>query len=151
MEKQLEELKAKMEHSSGALAQFERELNVINPEEKTSILSARLLQLNTEYTNAQAIACARRPPKPMQSGALEAAQVSTQGEALKRLSERLNEEQQKFAEIKRTFGVNHPEYRKRTPTQLAEMQRSSRKHQGEHRPAGRSGVPGIGQSRTNAA
>jgi succinoglycan biosynthesis transport protein ExoP len=53
MEKQLEELKAKMERSSAALAQFERELNVINPEEKTSILSARLLQLNTEYTNAQ--------------------------------------------------------------------------------------------------
>ncbi len=54
MEKQLEELKAKMERSATALVQFERELNVINPEEKTSILSARLLQLNTEYTNAQA-------------------------------------------------------------------------------------------------
>jgi hypothetical protein len=39
---------------SAALVQFERELNVINPEEKTSILSARLLQLNTEYTKAQA-------------------------------------------------------------------------------------------------
>ncbi len=38
MERQLEELKAKMEKSSAALAQFERELNVINPEEKTSIL-----------------------------------------------------------------------------------------------------------------
>ncbi len=53
MEKQLEELRAKMERSSAALVQFERELNVINPEEKTSILSSRLLQLNTEYTNAQ--------------------------------------------------------------------------------------------------
>src|SRR6202521_4066091 len=53
MERQLEELKAQMEKSSLALVQFERELNVINPEEKTSILSARLLQLNTEYTNAQ--------------------------------------------------------------------------------------------------
>ena len=55
MERQLEELRAKMEKSSAALAQFERELNVINPEEKTSILSARLLQLNTEYTTAQAV------------------------------------------------------------------------------------------------
>ena len=54
MERQLEELKAQMEKSSEALAQFERELNVINPEEKTNILSARLLQLNTEYTKAQA-------------------------------------------------------------------------------------------------
>jgi succinoglycan biosynthesis transport protein ExoP len=54
MEGQLDELKAKMERSSMALAHFERELNVINPEEKTNILSSRLLQLNTEYTNAQA-------------------------------------------------------------------------------------------------
>src|SRR5437667_362310 len=54
MEKQMEELKAKVELSSAALAQFERELNVINPEEKTSIVSARLLQLNSEYTLAQA-------------------------------------------------------------------------------------------------
>src|SRR5208282_2319819 len=53
MEKQIEELKAKMERSSQALVGFERELNVINPEEKTNILSARLLQLNTEHTNAQ--------------------------------------------------------------------------------------------------
>src|SRR6266851_3424970 len=53
MEKQMEELKAKVETSSAALGQFERELNVINPEEKTSIISARLLQLNSEYTLAQ--------------------------------------------------------------------------------------------------
>ena len=49
----MEELKAKMERSSAALAQFEKDLSVINPDEKTSILSARLLQLNTEFTTAQ--------------------------------------------------------------------------------------------------
>ena len=54
MEKQLDELKAKMERSSQALAGFERELNVINPEDKTNILSTRLLQLNTEYAAAPA-------------------------------------------------------------------------------------------------
>ncbi len=54
MERQLEELKAKMERSSQALGAFERELNVINPEEKTNILSARLLQLNTEYAASPA-------------------------------------------------------------------------------------------------
>ena len=72
MEKQLEELKAKMERSSAALAQFERELNVINPEEKTSILSARLLQLNTEYTNAQTDRVRKESAwKSVQSGTLE--------------------------------------------------------------------------------
>src|SRR5689334_11395546 len=50
MEKQLDALRAKMEQSDLALAKFEQELNVINPEDKTNILSARLLQLNTEFT-----------------------------------------------------------------------------------------------------
>src|ERR1022692_4457834 len=107
MEKQLEELQAKMECSSGALAQFERELNVINPEQKTSILSARLLHLNTEYTNAQGDRVRKESAfKSVSGGSLEAAQVSTQGEALKRLSEVLDEKQQKFAEVKSHFGPN---------------------------------------------
>jgi polysaccharide biosynthesis transport protein len=123
MEKQLEELKAKMERSSGALLQFERELNVISPEEKTSILSARLLQLNTEYTNAQADRVRKEAAyKSVSGGSLAAAQASTQGEALKRLSERLDESQQKFAEIKAHYGPNHPEYRKAS-LELAELQR----------------------------
>ena len=31
---------------------------------------------------------------------------------MKRLQERLNESQERFAEVKEHFGVNHPEYRK---------------------------------------
>lgn len=113
MEKQLEELKAKMEKSGGSLAQFERELNVINPEEKTSILSARLLQLNTEYTNAQADRVRKEASyQSVKGGSLEAAQVSSQGEALKRIGERLNEAQEHFADVKGHFGPNHPEYKK---------------------------------------
>ncbi len=123
MEKQLEELKAKMERSSAALVQFERELNVINPEEKTSILSARLLQLNTEYTNAQADRVRKEAAfQSMKSGSLEAAMVSTQGESLRKLTDRLNEAQEKFAEVKTHFGSNHPEYKK-AAAQLAEVQR----------------------------
>src|SRR5580698_8202662 len=87
MEKQIEELRAKMERSSQALVGFERELNVINPEEKTNILSARLLQLNTEYTNAE-------------------------GERLRRLVEHLNDAREHFVEVKTHFGANHPEYKK---------------------------------------
>jgi capsular exopolysaccharide synthesis family protein len=123
MEKQLEELKAKMERSSSALAQFERELNVINPEEKTSILSARLLQLNTEYTNAQADRVRKEAAyQSVRGGALEAAQVSTQAESLKALNERLNAAQQNFAEVRTHYGVNHSEYKK-AAAQVAEVQR----------------------------
>ncbi len=123
MEQQLEELRAKMERSSLAVAAFERELNVINPEEKTSILSARLLQLNTEHTNAQTDRVRKQAAfESGRGGALEAAQVSAQGESLKGLSERVNEAQEKFAEVKGFFGANHPEYRK-AAAKLAEVQR----------------------------
>lgn len=122
MEKQLEELKARMEESSQRLAAFERELNVINPEEKTNILSARLLQLNTEYTIAQADRVRKEAANnSVRGGTLEAAQVSTQGEALKKLTETLNEAQQRFADVQTHFGANHPEYRK-AAAHVAEVQ-----------------------------
>jgi len=102
-----------MEKSGHALAQFERELNLINPEEKTNILSARLLQLNQDYTAAQADRVKKEASwSSMKTGSLEAAQVSGQGEALVKLSEKLNEAHQRFTEVATTYGVKHPEYRK---------------------------------------
>lgn len=122
MERQIEELRAKMESSSNRLAQMERELNVINPEEKTNILSARLLQLNTEYTKAQAERVAAEAAfNQTKSGSLESAQVSAQGEAIRRLLERQNEAAERFAEVKAHFGPNHPEHRK-AQAQLREIQ-----------------------------
>ncbi|MGD0294820.1 MAG: polysaccharide biosynthesis tyrosine autokinase [Terracidiphilus sp.] len=123
MEKQLDELKAKMEKSSLALAQFEKDLNVINPEEKTNILSARLLQLNTEYTTAQGERVNKEAAwNAMKSGSLEAAQVSSQGQDLAKLSDSLNQARQRFALVKSTYGSTHPEYRK-AAAELAEVER----------------------------
>lgn len=124
MEKQLDELRAKMERSSAALGQFEKLLNVINPEEKTSILSARLLQLNTEYTNAQAERVRRESVRgSVATGAPAAAQASQQGEDLRRITERLNEANERFAQVKAQFGPNHPEHRKAS-AQVAEIRRA---------------------------
>ena len=121
MEKELEELKAKMEASTDRVLQFERELNVINPEEKTNIVSARLLQLNTEYTSAQAERVRKEAAfQSVRGGSFAAAQVSTQGEALKKLIERQNELQEKFAEAAAHYGANHPEYKK-AAGQVAEV------------------------------
>src|SRR6202522_172002 len=53
MEKQLEELKAQMERSAGALANLEQDLDVINPEEKTNVFFARLLHLDNDLTAAK--------------------------------------------------------------------------------------------------
>lgn len=124
MERQIEELKAKMERSGAALAQFERELNVINPEDKTSILSARLLQLNTDFTNAQGDRMKKQAAfDSVRSGSMEAGQVSQQGEALRRLSERLSDAEEKYAEISTRFAANHPENRK-SAAQIAEIKQS---------------------------
>ena len=123
VERQIEDLKAKMERSGQRQAQFERELNVINPEEKTSILSARLMQINTEYTNAQGDRVRKESQfNSMKSGSLEAAQISSQGEALIKLNERVNESRQKLAVIKSTYGINHPEYKK-VASDVSELQR----------------------------
>ncbi len=122
MEKQMEELKAKMERSSAALAQFERDLSVINPDEKTSILSARLLQINTEFTTAQGDRVRKQAAyDSVKSGSLEAAQASTQGEQLRKLADRLDEAREKFAGVKTQYGANHPEYRK-TLSQVTELE-----------------------------
>lgn len=122
MEQQLEELKAKMERSVEALVRFEREMNVINPEEKTNILSSRLLQLNTEYTTSQSDRVRKEAAwNSMQNGSLEAAQISGQGEGLILLNQKLNEAKQRLAEVKTTFGANHPEFRK-AAAHASEMQ-----------------------------
>lgn len=121
MEKHLDELKAKMERSGQALAQFERDLKVVNPEQKTSIISARLLQLNTEYTNAQADRVKKEAVRnAMKSGTLAAAYISGQGADLDKLQDRINETQQRFAEVKATKGPNHPDYL-RSQSQLIEL------------------------------
>ena len=127
MERQTEELRAKMERSNLALAQFEKDLNVINPEEKTNILSSRLLQLNSDYTAAQGARVAKEADwNAIKNGSLEAAQVSSQGEALTRLNESLDQATQRFALVKTTFGPTHPEYRK-AASEVQEVQRQIEK------------------------
>jgi capsular exopolysaccharide synthesis family protein len=123
MEKQLEELRAKMEKSSAALAGFEKDLAVINPDEKTSILSARLLQFNNDYTNAQSDRMLKEAAyNAVKSGSFEAAEASSQGEQLRKLADRLDEAQERFATVKSQFGANHPEYKKAGST-VAELER----------------------------
>ncbi|HEX5431284.1 MAG TPA: polysaccharide biosynthesis tyrosine autokinase [Bryobacteraceae bacterium] len=122
MERQIEELKAKMETSSKALAGFERDLNVINPEQKTNILAARLLQLNTDYTNAQGERLKQEAVyDAVRGGSLEAALTTPQGDALRQLASHLDTAREHFAEVKAYYGSNHPEFR-RAQAQLNQVQ-----------------------------
>jgi len=124
MEKQLEELKAKMERSSQALAGFEKDLNVINPEEKTNILASRLLQLNTERTVAQADRLRQEAAfESVEGGSMAAALATGQGDALRKLAEHLHDARERFVEVQSHYGSNHPEYRKSLAA-LTEVQES---------------------------
>jgi capsular exopolysaccharide synthesis family protein len=121
MERQLGELKAKMEQSSLAVAAFERELSVINPEEKTNILGSRLVQFNAEYTSAQAERLRKQAAwESIRGGTFEAALAAPQGEALRKLVDHRQEAREHFADVGAYYGANHPEYR-RARAQLDQM------------------------------
>lgn len=111
MERQLDELRAKMEASNAALVTFERELNMIDPEERTSIISSRLLQLNTEFTAAQAGRVRREAAfRALGNGSLDEASISSQGEQVRKIEQRRSEVLQAFAKVKQHYGPNHPNY-----------------------------------------
>ncbi len=132
MERQLDELKVKMDRSSQALAAFERELTVINPEEKTNILGSRLAQLNTEHTAAEAERLRQQAAwESVRDGSMEAALASSQGDALRQLAEHVEEAREHFADVAAYYGSNHPEYR-RAKAQLDQVEEALK--------AGRAGV-----------
>jgi polysaccharide biosynthesis transport protein len=123
MEKQLEELKAKMERSAGALANLEKDLDVINPEEKTNVFSARLLHLDNDLTAAEVDRAGKEAAyNAVKNGSLPAAEASDQGEQLRALEAKLNEATERFADVKTQFGSSHPVYKK-AAGQVSELQK----------------------------
>ena len=62
MERQLEELRAKMERSGMALVKFERELDVINPEEKPIFFLRGCCSSIRNTPMHKPIGYARKPP-----------------------------------------------------------------------------------------
>jgi capsular exopolysaccharide synthesis family protein len=122
MEKQLEELKAKMERSAGALANLEKDLDVINPEEKTNVFSARLLHLDNDLTAAQVDRAGKEAAfNAVKGGSLPAAEASSEGEQLRTLEAKLNDATERFAEVQTQFGSTHPIYKK-AASQVTELQ-----------------------------
>src|ERR1700744_5467632 len=122
MEKQLEELKAKMERSAGALGNLEKDLDVINPEEKTNGFSARLLHLDNDLTAAAVDRAGKEAAyNAVKNGSLPAAEASDQGEQLRALEAKLNEATERFADVQTQFGSSHPIYKK-AASQVTELQ-----------------------------
>ena len=102
-----------MTSSAQALIQFEKELNLVDPEARVSMLSARLLQLNNDYTAAQADRLRKQAVlDSARTGTVAAAEASGHGQSLERLIDRLNEAREQFAAIRTIYGENHPEFKK---------------------------------------
>ncbi len=119
--RQLAGLKEKMEQSNADLLAFQRRIGMVDPDDKTNVLSARLLQLNMDFAKAQADRAAKEAAyQIIRNGAPEAAEVSGDGEQLKRLLDRKNEALQKATDVQSIYAENHPEYR-RAQAQLTEI------------------------------
>lgn len=120
---QLGDLKQKMDDSALALAAYEKQLGVINPDQKTSILETRLGELNTAYTQAQNDRVQKEVDlRALQTGSTAALEVSPQGAELSKMADNLHVAQEKMEAVKGVYGSANAEY-KRAASALAEARR----------------------------
>ena len=113
MERQLVDLKDKMESTHSALMVYQRALGTADPEQKTSVLVARLQALNTENSLAQADRIAKEAVfREAKDGSLPEVEVSAQSSDLTRDVEKLKVAKANLATVAATYGDQHPEYRK---------------------------------------
>ena len=111
--RQLADLSRRMAASDAALAAFAKDLNFIDPEQRINILSARLLQLSSDYTAAQSDRLHKEAlARATKSGSLASAQISAQGSLLEAALTRLNQSKNEFTRVSTVFGENHAEYQK---------------------------------------
>jgi succinoglycan biosynthesis transport protein ExoP len=113
MERQLIGLKQKMESTHTALMVYQRDLGTADPEQKTSVLVARLQALNTESSLAQADRIAKEAVfREAKDGSLPEVEVSAQATDLAKDVQNLQVAKANLALVGATYGDQHPEYRK---------------------------------------
>jgi polysaccharide biosynthesis transport protein len=113
MEKQLVDLKQKMESTHAALMVYQRELGTADPEQKTSVLVAKLQALNTENSAAESDRIAKEAVfREAKDGTLPEVQVSSQSIDLAKDVQNLQTAKANLALIGATYGDHHPEYLK---------------------------------------
>jgi succinoglycan biosynthesis transport protein ExoP len=118
------DLRRKMEASTGRLAGLEKELNMVDPEQGSTIQAARLAQLNQEFTSAQADRLKKEAALQSYNTSKSVAAMEANGQDpnLDRALDRLDSASQQFAAIRAVYGENNSEYRK-AKDQVDELQR----------------------------
>jgi polysaccharide biosynthesis transport protein len=113
MERQLIDLKQKMESTHNALMVYQRDLGTADPEQKTSVLVAKLQALNTENSAAEADRIAKEAVyREAKDGSLPEVEVSSQSADLAKDVEKLQVAKANLALVGATYGDQHPEYHK---------------------------------------
>jgi polysaccharide biosynthesis transport protein len=113
MEQQLIDLKEKMQSTHDALMAYQRDLGTADPEQKTSVLVAKLQALNTENSAAEADRIAKEAIyREAKQGSLPEVEVSAQSTDLTKDVEKLQVAKANLAMVGATYGNEHPEYQK---------------------------------------
>jgi capsular exopolysaccharide synthesis family protein len=112
-------LRAKLDKDNQQLVDFQKELGIVDPVQRVTVLTARLEQLNQELTTAEADRVNREATLQQlaRSHSLASAQAADsihaiQDSGLNEAMTRLDAARQHFAEVRSYYGETHPEYRK---------------------------------------
>ncbi len=121
LNKQLEELQARLERSQAAMRAYEKQHQVVNPEDRSNLMNLQLQQLQDELTKVHAERLRKESAyRSVETGNLESLSISAQGEPLMRLQERLEGLEANLAEAGAQYGPNHPNY-KRIEVQISQV------------------------------
>ena len=105
MEKELNDLSDKTKAAEEKVAQFERDLSVINPDQKTSMAQTVLQQFNTELANVQtARVKAESVYDALSTNDLDAAQAAPMGTRIADDLAKLKDSQANFLAVKQRYG-----------------------------------------------
>lgn len=117
MSRQLDQLQAQMERDQTALVRYQAKQDVVDPDDKTNIMQARLTQLNQQLGTAEAerinldaqyqTALAQGIDGLIQSGPQE----SLGGQPLYAIQQRVQQDQRTLARLGQVYGPKHPVYR----------------------------------------
>jgi succinoglycan biosynthesis transport protein ExoP len=111
MNRQADLLRAAMESSQKALVQYESSHDVINPDDRSNIMQARLSQMNQDLSTAESNRMRLQAYEMIvESGNLDALLVTDRGAGLMPLKTRLINDQQKLAAMATIYGARHPLY-----------------------------------------
>lgn len=110
MTQQLAQLKAESEQSQEDLVNYESSSDVLDPDDKTNIMQARLSQINADYTKAQTERMQVESEfQLVREGNLDAlALLPNTGDRLLPLRDTLRTDSRELARLAALYGPNHP-------------------------------------------